>query len=247
MSRKRFVFATDSHGDQIDEATAAKLLQFCDEYRPQVKIHGGDVFDFRPLREGAGAEEKQESMERDVTSGMQFLKDFRPDVILTGNHDVRLWKKAENKTNGVMRDLCGRLAQQIEAQPAWNKAHVFPYDTRHGVYAIGSLQFVHGYHSGAMAAKQAVQTYKSTGSVIMGHVHSFSRFSDLGLVRSEGITCGMIGKTDMPYNEKTPRKLAYENGWIFGEIYERKASSPWEAWFVRRHGKEWLNPMNYGN
>ncbi|HAF39763.1 MAG TPA: hypothetical protein DCG72_12310 [Gammaproteobacteria bacterium] len=243
MAAKKFLFGTDSHGDMIDPDSAKRFIRFADDYRPHYRIHGGDVFDFRPLREGAGGEERTESMEGDVLAGLEFLDQYRPTQILTGNHDVRLWKKAESRTNGLMRDLCGRLVGEIEGQPAWSGAKVFPYDTRKGVFAIGDLQFVHGYHAGINAARQAVQTYKRTGSVIQGHVHSFSRFADMGLTRCEGITCGMLGKIDMPYNEKTPRKLAYENGWLFGEIFERKGSSPWECWFVRKDGNTWLNPL----
>ena len=243
MAAKRFLFGTDSHGDMIDPETARRFCKFSEEYKPHYRIHGGDVFDFRPLREGAGAEEKTESMENDVRAGIEFLNEYRPTQILIGNHDVRLWKKAENRTNGAMRDLCSRLATEIEKQPSWKRAEVFPYDVRAGVFNIGSLQFVHGYHAGANAARQAIGTYKGTGSVIQGHVHSFSRYSDTGLNRAEGITCGMLGKIDMPYNEKTPRKLAYENGWLFGEVFERKGSSPWEAWFVRKDGDQWISPI----
>lgn len=243
MAIKKFLFGTDSHGDMIDHDTATRFLKFSEDYRPHYRIHGGDVFDFRPLREGAGAEEKTESMESDVTAGIDFLNRYRPTQILKGNHDVRLWKKAESKTNGLMRDLCARLAVEIESQPSWKKAEVFPYDTRLGVFAIGSLQFVHGYHAGMNAARQAIATYKGTGSVIQGHVHSFSRYADTGLNRAEGITCGLLGKIDMPYNEKTPRKLAYENGWLFGEVVENKSGkSSWECWFVRKDGDTWMTP-----
>ena len=227
----------------IDPAAATAFLAFVDSYKPHVKIHGGDVFDFRPLREGASPEERGQSMQTDVVSGIDFLDQYRPDVILKGNHDVRLWKKAEFSADGTMRDLCGRLVEEIEKQPSWSNADVYPYDVRLGVFSIGTLQFVHGYHSGMNAAKQAVQTYKATGSVIQGHVHSFSRFADTGLVRCEGMTCGMLGRIDMPYNASTPRKLAYENGWIFGEVIETKTKSLWEAWQVRGSGKDWISPI----
>lgn len=243
MAIKKFLFGTDSHGDMEDPETIGRFLSFCEEYRPDYRIHGGDVWDFRPLREGAGAEEKSESMRRDTLTGLALLSEYRPTHILKGNHDERLWRKAESKTDGLMRDLCAKLVEEIEGKKAWRSAHVFPYDVRDGVLQLGGLQFIHGYHAGMNAARQAIQTYKGSGSVIQGHVHSFSRFSDTGLYRAEGITCGMLGKIDMPYNAKTPRKLGYENGWIFGEIHETKTSSAWECWFVRKSGGEWLSPI----
>lgn len=243
MAIKKFLFGTDSHGDQIDRKTAERFLQFSESYKPHYKIHGGDVFDFRPLREGAGGDEKSESMESDVKAGIEFLNEYKPTQILKGNHDVRLWNKARSKTDGTLRDLCARLADQIEAQRAWQNAQIFPYDTRTGIFAIGTLQFIHGFHSGINAARQAIATYKGTGSVIQGHVHTFSRFADTGLNRAEGITCGLLGKVDMPYNKKTPRKLAYENGWLFGEAVENKSgTTSWECWFVRKDGETWMTP-----
>lgn len=236
MGIKRFLFGTDNHGDQQDDETVNAFLSFADRWKPHIKIHGGDVFDFRPLRNGAGAEERAESMERDCITGIAFLDAYRPDYILRGNHDERLWQSAQSATNGNMRDLCGRLVQDIEQQKNWNRATVLPYDVRTGVLKLGQLQFVHGYHAGVAAARQAIGIYKGSGTgVVQGHVHSFSRFADSSLSRAEGISVGALCKIDMPYNAKTPRKLAHENGWAFGEIHQSKSGkSDWELWFCRK-------------
>ena len=94
MAFKRFIFGTDSHGDMIDKVTASKFLDFVEDYKPHHRIHGGDVFDFRPLRGGSGAEEKSESMKKDLNMGLEFIDQYRPNHILLGNHDDRLWQKA---------------------------------------------------------------------------------------------------------------------------------------------------------
>ena len=241
MAFKRFVFGTDSHGDMICKETAKKFLKFVDDYKPHHKIHGGDVFDFRPLRGGCGNEEKSESMRNDLMMGLDFISAYKPTDILLGNHDDRLWQKASSKTDGVMRDLCGSLVSQIECHKDWNKANVLPYDSRLGVLKLGDLQFIHGYNAGLNACKQAIQVYKGSGTgVIMGHVHQFSTCEDRSLNRAVGISCGALCQLDMPYNKTNTAKLGHANGWIFGEIH---SSGEWEAWNVRKSGKIWLNPI----
>tara|TARA_R110000787_G_scaffold278642_1_gene388464 strand:- start:215 stop:943 length:729 start_codon:yes stop_codon:yes gene_type:complete len=241
MSFKKFIFGTDSHGDMICKETEKKFLEFVESYKPHHRIHGGDVFDFRPLRGGSGAEEKSESMKKDLNMGLQFIDDYRPNHILLGNHDDRLWQKANCWTDGVMRDLCENLVLEIEGNRVWKRAKVLPYDSRLGVLKIGDLQFIHGYNAGIYAARQAIQVYKGSGTgVIMGHVHGFSTFEDRSLNRAVGISCGALCSIDMPYNSKNTAKLGHNNGWIFGEIH---SGGEWEAWSVRKSGKIWLNPI----
>ena len=47
---ERFVVAADSHGDQVDEETANALFAFCKDYKPTIRVHAGDAWDFRNLR-----------------------------------------------------------------------------------------------------------------------------------------------------------------------------------------------------
>lgn len=240
MAFKKFVFGTDSHGDMIDPVTAEKFLEFVEAYKPHHRIHGGDVFDFRPLRGKCSNEEKSESMKGDVMAGLQFVDDYRPNFILKGNHDHRLWMKAIAWTDGSMRDLCELLVLEIEGNRVWKRATVLPYDSRLGVLKLGDLQFVHGIHTGIYCAKQLIMLYKSTGTgAIMGHVHRFSMHTDPSLTKAVGITCGALCQLDMPYNTTAGAKLGHSNGWIFGEIH---SGGEWEAWNVRRDGDIWLNP-----
>ena len=49
MSLQRFIFATDLHGDMMEPAVVAALLAFCKEWKPHIKVFGGDLFDFMGL------------------------------------------------------------------------------------------------------------------------------------------------------------------------------------------------------
>ena len=101
---KSFVFASDLHGDMQDHDAVAALIKFTDEFNPDVRIFGGDLFDFSPLMRNADPADKRESMEADVEAGMSFLKTWQPHYFLLGNHDDRLWQTAERHSIGIVRD-----------------------------------------------------------------------------------------------------------------------------------------------
>ena len=71
---KSFIFASDLHGDMQDHDAVEALFKFTEEFKPDVKIFGGDLFDFSPLMRNADPADKRESMEADVEAGMSFLK-----------------------------------------------------------------------------------------------------------------------------------------------------------------------------
>lgn len=103
----RFIVVADSHGDQIDPTAEKAVLSFIKDYKPQVRIHLGDAFDFRNLRKGASDDEKCASLEDDWRMGEQFLRRFfqggTKNYFLHGNHDDRIVDLAGSSI-GVMRD-----------------------------------------------------------------------------------------------------------------------------------------------
>ena len=88
----RFVFASDSHGDMADPEALEALWEFCKDYKPEVRVAGGDHFDLRALRRGVGSSDAEsgESLKADLEAGKDFLRRFRPTVYLWGNHEHRL-------------------------------------------------------------------------------------------------------------------------------------------------------------
>jgi len=54
-----FIFCTDLHGDNQDSKTVEALFRFTDIYKPNKRIFGGDLFDFRQIRRGVSGAERQ--------------------------------------------------------------------------------------------------------------------------------------------------------------------------------------------
>lgn len=147
---QRFVVAFDNHGDMIDRKVSRVFDEFLREFKPDIRIHGGDCFDLRALRRGASDEEKCDGTKADVEAGLEFMATLNPQVFLRGNHDERLWDAAKDHPNGVIRSHASMLIDLIhDSMP---NTIQLPYDKRAGVYRVGRLRVVHGYHSGMTAA-----------------------------------------------------------------------------------------------
>ena len=70
----RFVAFGDNHGDMADDNAVEALVEFIKDYKPTVRVHLGDCFDFRSLRRGVGNDaEGAESLAADIAGGEYTL------------------------------------------------------------------------------------------------------------------------------------------------------------------------------
>ena len=133
MRHRKFIASFDLHGDMADKQAVSKLFEFTKFFKPDLKIFGGDLFDFRSLRKKAGNAEKAESLADDVAIGTEFLKDWKPNVWLRGNHCERLWDLAENNAeDGLKRDAAQKGVQDLEDLCKRQGTILYPYDKRKG-------------------------------------------------------------------------------------------------------------------
>lgn len=236
---KRWIFATDSHGDQIDKATEKEFLAFCKHWKPDVRIHGGDFMDLRALRRGASDEEKNEGVRADIERGVGFVRAAGFQVLMWGNHDYRLVR--------AVRDGCGRLREHAIVfhngllDEIGEKVQHVPYHKRKGVYRHGDITFIHGYHTGIYAARQAAATY-GPGKVVMGHIHSKSSFVMPTLRPCEGHSIAAMCNLDMDYNIAHANTLRQSNGWAYGVTNNQGESLIWHA---ERNGNRWILPSEF--
>jgi hypothetical protein len=229
-----FVFCADNHGDEHDPAAVKAFFKFCEQWQPKHRIHGGDLWDYRAMRRGASEEEKKESMLRDYADGLQFLKDYRPQYFLRGNHDERIWDLAQTD-KGILSDCAIRFTQEIEDQNRKLGCRMLPYHKREGVLKLGHLKMLHGYAHGIHAARKHALTY---GSCLFGHVHSIDHVT---LERSEKTMARAVGclrKLDADYNRAQIGALRHAHGWAYGVIH--KTSGNFHVWQAERVGEKFL-------
>jgi hypothetical protein len=217
----RFVVASDPHGDQVDAETETALFAFIADFKPQLRIHGGDNWDFRNLRRGASDDEKAHSLEDDWQAGSDFMRRFfdggSQNHFLRGNHDERLWNFAHSAT-GLLRDYAHDGIARVEKLIAKSRAKMLPYDSRLGVLKLGALKVIHGYAAGIGAARKHAIVYRNC---LFGHTHNCDvagAESDEGVSEARGI--GACCRLDMPYNAHQTGKLRHQNAFCYGLLFE---------------------------
>ena len=236
---KTFCFGSDSHGDMVDPKASKAFLKFVKDWQPDVRIAGGDHFDMRPLRRKADEHEKRESLRSDIEAGTLFLKQYEPHHLLLGNHEMRLYYILD-KAQGVMLDWAQDAVAEFEKLTRSLKCKVKAYDKYEGVLQIGNLKFVHGFHQGVFAARQAALAY---GNVVMGHCHQISQHTIPAWPTPQtGYIAGCLCQLRMPYNSTQVGTLSHRHGWIFGAINERTGN--FKVWTAEEVDGVWLVPQD---
>lgn len=232
----RFVYASDLHGDRQNAEAVKVLLEVTKSFKPHVKIFGGDLFDFRPLRRGASEEEKQHRMDADWQRGIEFLNAWKPHHLLLGNHDKRLYDLAESKTCGVKAAYAQNLCMDFEEQVKKLRCELRPWSIRGGVLRLGTLNFLHGFYHGKDAVKRHVADFHDC---IFGHVHNFGSYTAGHYAgRHTARSCGALCETIQDYNESQPNTLRHENGFYLGLLHEdgsylvQEARQTSSGWFI---------------
>ena len=235
----RFQAGFDVHGDQQDAKACKVFFAFARDWKPDVRVMGGDLFDFRPLRRKAGEEERRESMRADFEAGIEWLKEFKPNHYLRGNHCERLWELAA-ADKGVESDYAFQGIHEIETLTARLKCKVYPYHKKKGVARLGShLKVIHGFAGGVYAARQSALVY---GSVLFGHVHCIDEHSIPGLERRVARCCGALCNLDMDYAARLPSSLRQAHGFAYGVIH--KTSGLYHAWIAEGLNGKWVIPSD---
>lgn len=213
-----FIFAADLHGIEQHKPTVAALRAEVDDLDPGVlRIFGGDLWNFAALRRAAAEHEKSIRLNEDFLAGIEFLKWFKPKVLILGNHDQRLWdavKQDRVKHSGWKAELAAAYIAQFEAFAKAENIKVLPYTKRGGIYQQDGMTFAHGFGGGENLTVKMGEAY---GDVIFGHGH---RFESLPTVRNGRVVrsnqIGSLCNPDMDYNRADLGALKQENGWGYG-------------------------------
>lgn len=216
---KKFIIVSDIHGNQQDQRAVEAALLFTKTFKPDIRVIAGDLFDFAAIRNGASDEERSISMADDYEAGASFAKRFfaggKENHLMYGNHDDRIFMLAESG-DAVRADLGRQMVMEIGSLARHCNAKTYPYDARHGVMAIGHLNVVHGFHTGAGAAATHSRIY---GNVVYGHAHSIESYQTPGLHQREARCIGCLCNLNMDYAAHQTGKLRWAHGWVYGWLF----------------------------
>lgn len=225
-----------SHGSHICPEARQAVLTFKERWKPNTTLHLGDFVDLAALRAGARANpdcsDRSKDIAEDVAEGVDFLHELRPQHILLGNHEHRLYALAESPNalaahaaNCVLEDI-GDCAKKL-------KARVYPYTVRS--YAeIGDLKCLHGFVYNVNAIRDTAESYGC--KTLMAHIHRCGQERARTLNGVSGYALGMMMRFEPDYAMQRRATLAWSQGFAFGyytdnqttvNIVERTFGQPW--------------------
>lgn len=214
---KPWIFCSDVHGDQLDLKANKALFKFIDEFKPVIRVAGGDIWDMAALRKKASEEEKRCSIRIDYEMGREWFLRFKPNHFLLGNHDKRLFDLAE-AGKGPISDYAAVLTNEIRGDCTKLKCPIYPWHKRDGIARIGNLKCLHGFATGIGAARRMAQVY---GACVFGHGHSPMFASIEGLEARTGRMSGCLSKLDLEYVDASLGSLNWRHGWLYGVVNEK--------------------------
>ena len=235
-----FVCAADTHGEIIDADYSKYILKFVEDVKPKKRFHLGDVFDLKPLRAGAHAEDRASSLKDDISAGLRFLRAFKPHVLTWGNHDHRLKVMASSMREGLEFDYARQLKAQIDNEIKAMRCKATTYDVEKNWHEFAPGRLIgHGFASSLYVAKVNCVHF---GSTITGHVHAFDYHKMDNLAGAESYVSGCGCKIAQDYNRTHRRRLKHEVGFLYGAANDK--TGDWQVWQVKRtKDKKWLNPI----
>jgi len=225
-----------SHGDQVDPEARRSVLTFRDRWKPSVTFHLGDFLDLAAFRTGAvndpNAADRAASVSDDLSAGIDFLHELRPQHILFGNHEARLYKLAASP-NALAAHAATLTIQAIEDAAKKLKARLYPYNIRS--YAeLGGAKFLHGSMYNVQAIRDHCESFGS--DIVMAHLHRVGSERARTIKGSTGYCVGMLARFDMEYASTRRATLAWSQGFAYGHycdtsltvnLCERKSGQPW--------------------
>ena len=233
---KKWMAVGCSHGAEIDPEARAAVLKFKDRWKPDTTLHLGDFIDLSAFRSGAIRDsddsDHADDIAGDLMAGIEFLHELRPNHILCGNHEARLWRYRESP-NAVLAYAANLTIHKIAEAARTLKATLTPYGIREYV-TLGDHKFVHGSMFNVTAIRDHAETY---GNVVLAHLHRVGWERARNLDGASGYCTGMLANFDMAYASTRRATLAWSQGFAYGHykpdktttvnLCERKRNNPW--------------------
>lgn len=230
MALLTFCQVGDNHGSEIEPGMEKAFFEWLKDFKPKLRIHCGDAWNFAALRKKASPDEKAQAIAPDYEAGCDFLKRyfdrsigmFGEGYLTLGNHDKRIFDLAQTTTDAALAHYAVKMVTEIGVLTRKLKVQTRPYDSRLGVLDVHGLRTIHGYAAGIGAARRFAFIY---GTCAFGHTHSMDvcpaeRWPEPAIAYGTGCLC----KIDQPYNATQPGKLRHENGWLYGFTDGKRAT-----------------------
>lgn len=214
---KKFVVCGCSHGWLVSRSAADNLFAFCDDYKPDVRVHLGDFTDMTALRAGApGTKDEGVDIDNDVSNGLTFLERYGANVVLNGNHENRAWKLQQSPNAAVSKAAKDAVTHTTNfIRNKLRAKYLDSYVITESWLWMGPYKLGHGW----MFAEAAIRDHADfAGNCIIAHVHRYGVERGRRLSGATGICVGMIADEKMlTYADGNKAKAKWTQSFIYGE------------------------------
>jgi len=236
---KRLMAVGCSHGALIDPVARKAVLEFRERWKPDKTIHLGDFVDTAAFRAGAkGTSDESEPIAPDFEAGLNFLKDLRPNLIFTGNHESRLYRLAKNHS-AIISELSSDLIERIRTRAALCKAELVEDWSIRSWRMVGNFKFMHGYLFGESFLRDTAEAH---GNVVVAHAHRAGMAKGRRDDSPTGYCVGTLANIpNMDYASARRSTLSWAGGFVWGQYTDDRCVL-WSHEQPQTQ-KEWILPL----
>ncbi len=226
-----------SHGYLIDPLARKAVLKFAQDYKPEFKFHLGDWIDTTAFRSGAkGTKDETSDVDYDLLEGNNFIKEYKPQILLGGNHEGRVWSLCDHH-NAILKSLACRVRQEILDMAQDIGAKFIPYKGVWSMVPFGNFKLTHGYMYGENACRDMAEVH---GNIMFAHIHRAGMMNGRRDDNPMGICVGTLSDIpNMDYANTRKSTLAWSQGFVWGE-YSDDLVQPFL--YNKLQGAEWILP-----
>jgi len=232
------VFAVGcSHGIHADRKALEAVIKFRESFKPDTCVHLGDFTDLSCFMSSANLANQSEAPQPDVDGGIEFLNRLRPNLILCGNHEDRLWR-LQNSPNAIVSHAAYDIIKQITATAKTLRAELVPYGGVFQQRVIGGVTYTHGTVYNENSPRDMAEMY---GNVVFAHTHKVGTAKGRRADSPTGYCVGTLTRRAALDYAKTRRAtLAWSQGFVWG-YYCGDQSQLWLHEHNHAFG-EWILP-----
>lgn len=233
-----------SHARYVDKEAWEAVLKFKNNFKPTTTIHCGDFVDLTSLMSGAKGASECEPLIPDIDTGLQHLRELRPQIVCCGNHESRAFR-ARSSPQAPVAYAAHKIVEAMDQTCQKLKARLVPYDGVFQMVDIADIGFCHGSIFNEMAARDyAEMVCNSTRrKVVFGHTHKVSIQSARTINGGTGYNIGTLTQRGgMDYANTRRATLAWTQAFLWGEYCEELNQSSLHI-TQRNPGEQWRLPL----
>ena len=233
-----------THAKYVDADAWKAVLTFKERFKPDTTCHLGDFVDLTSLMSGAKGCSEAEPLTPDIDTGLQHLRELRPQIVLCGNHEARGFK-LRGSPSAPIAFASQKIVEAMEQTCQKLKARLVPYDGIYQMVDLADIGLMHGVFFNEMAARDHAEAFctPTRKKLVFGHTHRVGIQSARTLNGGTGYNIGTLTQRGgMDYSNTRRASLAWTQAFIWGEYCEELNQSSLHITH-RNPGEQWRLPL----